>query len=110
MQTQPSIGNFNQFDLACLNDIKNVLEKHNKIERFGVIKLQHHFDIDEDQMLLETHSKVERTLTIKPASQERLKEDNIIITNWRFDKETNNMQGCLTCCGACCFDDTKPLR
>ncbi len=105
MQTQ--LQNFTHLDLLCLGEIKNVLEKHAKIERFGVIRLQHHFDIDEDQMLLETHSKVDRTLTITPASQERLKEDNIIITNWRFDKESNSMQGCISCCGACCFDETK---
>ncbi|MEB2373375.1 hypothetical protein QMO12_29770, partial [Klebsiella pneumoniae] len=37
-------------DLPCLNEIFEILKKHNCIDRFGVALLHKHFDLQEDEV------------------------------------------------------------
>lgn len=59
----------NDTDYECLAEIREILEKHNKRERFGVALLHKHFDMANDELLVEQSDKNERVLTIKPVKK-----------------------------------------
>ncbi|MFD0935605.1 hypothetical protein [Methylobacterium trifolii] len=44
-------------------EIKKVLEKHGKVERFGVNLLHKHFDLEDTEVLVESSDKRSRTTT-----------------------------------------------
>lgn len=64
-------------DLPCLNEIFEILKKHNCIDRFGVVLLHKHFDLQEDEVLLETTDVDGREQWIRPIKESYLKENRI---------------------------------
>lgn len=64
-------------DLPCLNEIFEILKKHNCIDRFGVALLHKHFDLQEDEVLLETTDVAGREQWIRPIKESYLKENRI---------------------------------
>lgn len=64
-------------DLPCLNEIFEILKKHNCIDRFGVALLHKHFDLQEDEVLLETTDVDGREQWIRPIKESYLKENRI---------------------------------
>jgi hypothetical protein len=53
-------------DHACLQEIKDVLLRHGRLNRFGVTLLHEHFAISHDEILVEECDPANRTLTIRP--------------------------------------------
>mgnify|MGYP001196725543 CR=1 FL=1 len=53
-------------DMACFEEIRSVLAKHGKLERFGVTLLHKHFDLKEGEVFLETTDSKNRTMTLEP--------------------------------------------
>ena len=53
-------------DLACLSEIKNVLERYDRVERFGVSLLHSHFPLAENESMVETTDAGTRTMTQSP--------------------------------------------
>ena len=86
-------------DFACLAELRQVLERHKKLDRFGVNLLHTHFPIGADEVLLETCDDVARslTMTVKPAST--LDSPAIIPTSWRLSDE-KALLGCYRACVA----------
>jgi hypothetical protein len=87
----------NDSDLTCLAEVREVLKKHGKRERFGVALLHKHFDIAPDEVLVESTDKEGRVLTIKPEKQEAA--GNTVGTVWQLlDGEFELMMACRFKC------------
>ena len=88
-------------DHKILSDLREVLQKHNATERFGVNLLHRHFDIGDDEILVEYTDEIARTQTIKV---EKLSDltigDGVIETNWTFDREAAS----TACRGVCVYN------
>lgn len=77
----------NETDYECLRAIRQVLLKHNKIDRFGVSLLHKHFDVQDDEQLVEFCDSANRCLTIKPIkTAETMKS---IGTMWKLTEDEN---------------------
>lgn len=74
-------------DEECLDELRRVLEKHNRLSKFGITLLHKHFDLNPDELLVESCDTNNKTLTAKPIKITDLKEnrDGLIETIWRFD-------------------------
>ena len=67
----------NDGDADCLSEIRQVLAKHSKLERFGVSLLHSHFDLADDEMLLETTDVEKREHYVRPVKKSFLAENGI---------------------------------
>lgn len=79
------IGEFSDSDTACLRDLREVLARHRKLNRFGISLLHKHFDIADDEILVERCDSLNRVLTTTPVSKADYKAENLLQTSWRFD-------------------------
>lgn len=84
-------------DKQCFAELKQVLERHGALQRFGVTRLHNHFPVYEGEVLVEGCDEEARTLTLKPMSRESLNEGTLMQTNWRLDTEAS-VQGCVAYC------------
>jgi hypothetical protein len=69
----------------CLNEIRLVLEKHGRTDRFGVALLHRHFEMVDDEILVENVDVAERTLVTKPVKSGEVMQERLKPTVWRFD-------------------------
>jgi hypothetical protein len=85
-------------DEQVMEDIRNVLERHDALSRFGIFLVHKHFELAPDEYILET--------TDEDAREQRLSvvrgdnpDENTIQTMWQFDKygETAVTQCVLRC-------------
>lgn len=60
----------NDSDLECLAEVRDVLKKYGKRERFGVALLHKHFEMSADEQLVEYTDAETRVLTIKPVKRD----------------------------------------
>ena len=84
-------------DKQCIAELKDVLERHGALQRFGVTLLHNHFPVYEGEVLVEECDEETRTLTLKPMSRESLNEGALMQTNWRLDTG-DSVQGCVAYC------------
>jgi hypothetical protein len=54
-------------DLECMNEIRDVLKRRGKSERFGVTLLHKHFELESDETLVETTDSKARAMVLQPA-------------------------------------------
>lgn len=88
----------NESDYDCLREVRDVLKRHGKQERFGVALLHKHFDMADDELLIEYSDPAARVLTIKPVKQTAA--GKTIETIWMLgDGENTVMLGCRQYCG-----------
>lgn len=66
MQDIDEIEPIGAHDTDCLAELRDVLKKHDKLERFGVTLLHTHFEIGDDEIMLETLDVANRVLTTTP--------------------------------------------
>lgn len=64
-------------DAACLLEIRDVLAKHGKLDRFGVSLLHSHFQLDDDEMMLETTDISKREHWVRPVKKAALADMNL---------------------------------
>lgn len=72
-----AIKPINDDDADCLVEIREVLRKHGKLERFGVALLHSHFPLDPDEVMLEETDEETRTLTLKPVKQSQVGKHDV---------------------------------
>jgi hypothetical protein len=92
-----SVEPFSEADLACFEELRSVLERHNAQSRFGVTLLHQHFTTADDEILVESVDVNERTLTIQPVKMTQLVGTDTIETSWRLDSK-EVMQRCESQC------------
>ena len=87
-------------DKECFKEIRDVLKKHNMLERFGVALLHKHFDIADDEMLVESIDEENRTQIIKPLKKSVVEqmEGQILETCWSLKEGNEVIQGCYMAC------------
>lgn len=86
-------------DLPCLEELRDVLKKHNMLDRFGITLLHKHFDLADDEILIETVDEEERIQTIKPQKLEDVEKMGVSVleTAWSlYDGKT--IMGCSRKC------------
>lgn len=92
-----------QSEMACIEEIKDVLKKHGKLDRFGITLLHKHFDIAEDEILVEETDEQNRTQIIKPMKRQNLVEmgGEVLETHWAL----NDPHALMACRRACVKQD-----
>lgn len=75
----------NENDLPVMDEIYQVLKKHNALKRFGVTLLHEHFDVADDEVLIELTNRKSRTQTIQPVKKDNPLLSDAIETSWRLD-------------------------
>lgn len=66
-------------DAPCLEEIRQVLEKHGALTRFGVSLLHSHFDLAEDEMMLETTDQDKREHRVRPVKRAWLEAEGFAV-------------------------------
>lgn len=69
-------------DQDCLDEIRAVLARHEKLDRFGLCLLHSHFDMASDEILLEESDSDGRCMTIRPAKVADIVPEDVVFTNW----------------------------
>ncbi|MFI0902461.1 hypothetical protein ACH4TE_02785 [Streptomyces sioyaensis] len=69
-------------DAEFARDIKAVLEKHDNLDRFGLVLLHDHFSVDSDEVLVETNDPQARTLHVEVEKKGETKHAQP--SQWRF--------------------------
>lgn len=88
-------------DEACFTELREVLARHGKLDRFGVTLLHHHFAVGTDEVLVEECDVEGRTLVTRPRKLGALGATPAIETNWRLD-----VKGVIAACTqVCTYDD-----
>jgi hypothetical protein len=80
-------------DADCLDEMRDVLARHNRLNRFGIVLLHSHFPVANDEILLEETDTATRTSTIRPVKRAELDPDDVINTTWSLDGFTA-LQAC----------------
>jgi hypothetical protein len=87
----------NEADYECLAEIRDVLKKYNKHQRFGVALLHKHFDIADDEILNEETDQETRTSILKPIKRTEAK--NLREAMWMLsDGKKEEMLTCVQMC------------
>src|SRR5437773_800453 len=74
-------------DQVCIQAIREVLEKHGALRRFGITLLHEHFTIAEDEVMMEFVDKEARTLTTRPVKAADYLANTSVETVWRLDSQ-----------------------
>ncbi len=69
-------------------ELREVLERHAALDRFGVVLLHSHFDVSDHEIFVESVNPEERTLTIRPVPIDKTREAMAIATSWRFSSDS----------------------
>ncbi len=89
------VGNLDETDERCLEEIKGILDRYGKSRRFGIALLHQHFMLSHDELLVE-HCDVERrTLVTTPVKATEVIPRRYLPTVWRFDGQ--RVQACSYC-------------
>jgi len=98
-------------DQQFFNDFKELLEKYNNLDRFGICLLHNHFPIQEDEILVEENFSNPRKLVLtveKKISQEEKLAQGIIETSWGYSAKANDFVALTDCRAHDDDDDSKP--
>ena len=71
-------------DIECMKDIKEVLEKHGKVNRFGLALLHKHFPVNPQDVLVEEVDQANRTLTQRVMGRDELTGVPVVDTSWHL--------------------------
>lgn len=69
-------------DAECLGEIREVLLRHGKLDRFAIHLVHKHFDLAEDEILCEFTDSENRVLTMRPLK--RTDATDLVETTWRL--------------------------
>lgn len=87
-----------EHDYACIKEVREVLKKHGKQERLGVVLIHRHaFDLADDEILIEECDSVTRTLITRPVRASEV-GDNKIGTAWMLRDGNEPLQWCRKYC------------
>ena len=92
----------NDDDRACLAGIREVLERHGRLDRFGVSLLHKHFEMEPDEILVEQVDEVGRKLMIKPVNTGVVQAEmsSAYETQWHWQRSASG-EVSLVCIARC---------
>lgn len=82
-------------DQIIFDEVREVLQRHGALLRFGMTLLHQHFDMSDDEVLVESIDVENRTLSSSPQIAKGVK--SAIETSWRLDDPTG-AKLCETLC------------
>jgi hypothetical protein len=96
IQELQNVEPLNDADSECLKELREVLTKHGKLDRFALHLVHKHFDLNDDEVLCEYTDSDNRVLTMIP----KKKSDILghVETTWML-----NDLGTLTSCIYACY-------
>jgi len=71
-------------DAKCFYELRQILKKHNALERYGIGLLHKHFDVNEGEVLYETTDVEKRIQIIRPIKIQDITDESIITTCWKL--------------------------
>jgi|SRR6218665_141637 len=89
LRDESDVKPVNDHDYAVLEEIRQVLEKHKAIDRFGVNLLHRHYEIQENEIMVE-ETDVEKRLQLIRACDKAIVENDegtLLQTQWAFNKK-----------------------
>lgn len=87
----------NEEDRECMKEIRDVLARHNKLNRFGLTLLHSHFAINKGEILLESCDTEARELIMRVVPETSIKASEAIETSWRLS-DSEAMTRCESIC------------
>jgi hypothetical protein len=88
-------------DMACLDEVRSVLEKHGALDRFGINLIHRHFELEDDEIVLESTECTTRRQVVEVRPRAVIQHGNVIATQWIFGAKGNAM----SCRGYCDYQD-----
>lgn len=91
------VNPIDESDASCLEEVRRVLARHGRLERFGIALLHSHFSLDDDEILMETTDLEKREHLVRPVKRSSLEADGIAVqcTVIGFDKSSyHQICGC----------------
>jgi len=86
-------------DRAMFDEIREVLQRHQALQRFGLNLLHRHFNLEDGECILETTDTTQRRQLIEVRKLSELAGQRVIETQWVFDGG-----GTLYCVGFCNYN------
>lgn len=88
----------NEADYACIRDVRDALQRHNMLDRFGLALLHTHFDLQPDEVWLEETDTSNRQLITRPVKDAGANSGNVG-TIWQLrDGEIHAAKWCRKFC------------
>jgi hypothetical protein len=81
-------------DDTLFAELAAVLERHNALDRFGIVLLHSHFPVHDDEMLLETTDHQTRQQLIRPVTLNELDARAAVETSWRLGRHGETRMAC----------------
>ncbi|SFT08699.1 hypothetical protein [Mucilaginibacter polytrichastri] len=83
----------------CLEEIRCILTKYDKLDRFGITLLHKHFELFNDEILIETTDEETRQQIIQPMKKSDLDliDGSILETSWAL-KNSETLVVCQRSC------------
>lgn len=94
-------------DEKVLQEVRDVLERHNALNRFGVFLVHKHFDMAPDEYILEETDEEARLQTLRVVRGDN-PDERTIQTAWQFDK--NEITAGTRCVLRCHYDSGHKQR
>lgn len=86
-------------DAALLDEVRDVLRRHGKLDRFGVCLLHKHFEVGDDEVAIE-YTDLENRISQVVVERRDDKDKDAIQTMWRFQQSGVSMGTlCIARCG-----------
>ncbi len=79
------VPSLSEEDRVCFAEVRDVLAKHGRLQRFGICLLHEHFALAEDEILTEAWDAETRTLVSRPRRRAEESSKRLIETSWRLD-------------------------
>lgn len=90
---------FGAEDDPCLQELREVLERHGRTKRFGIALLHSHFPVSNDEILVEHIDQENRVLRTAPVRASDADAEHLRPTLVRFD------DGIMMSCAYCPTDE-----
>lgn len=88
----------NSSDAECLAEIREILKKHNVLNRFGIALLHSHFHVAPDEVLLETSDEEARTLILSVVKEKDADHNRVGTIFQLLDGDVHAMTWCRSYC------------
>ena len=105
----PRIDEINPMDAGdevCFQELRDVLKRHGKLNRFGVMLLHKHFDLNPGEMFVEYTNEMERTQTVRVINADDASPCGVT-TAWKLT-DGSTMIECYP--GVCTYRDGEHHR
>jgi hypothetical protein len=95
-------------DLPCLEELRQILAKHARLDRLGITLLHRHFELSADEIMVEEIDFQQRSLIIKP--QKKSVVGKCVETMWKLGVGEAEQACAKQHCYSTCIEQEKTFR